>query len=133
ALDEGPVTTPNAELKGVRVFVVEDEGAVLLLVEDILAEMGCEVTASAGRLAEATELAGRVAADVAVLDVNPAGEPVYPVAETLVARQVPVVFATGYGLSGVPESWREWPVLHKPYRKDDLAVAIAGALGKAGR
>jgi CheY-like chemotaxis protein len=119
----------NGGLKGLRVFIVEDEFAVLLMLEDILAELGCEVAASASRLAPALAAAGAQAFDAALLDINLAGEMVYPVAEALSARNVPIVFATGYGIAGVCEAWRHWPVLQKPYRPSDLAKALRQAVG----
>ncbi len=62
---------------GVRVLVVEDEGAVALLIEDMLEEFGCEVVASVARLAAARDMAGSVQVDLAILDVNLAGERVF--------------------------------------------------------
>ena len=38
-------------LAGTRVLVVEDEGAIALLIEEMLEEFGCEVVASVARLA----------------------------------------------------------------------------------
>jgi CheY-like chemotaxis protein len=111
-------------LKGLRVFVVEDEFAVLLMLEDILAEFGCEVAATASRLDAALTAAVGEAFDAALLDINLAGELVYPVAETLLARKVPIVFATGYGVAGVSEAWRHCPVLQKPFRPSELADAL---------
>lgn len=74
---------------GVRVLVVEDEGAVALLIEDMLEEFGCEVVASVARLAAARDVAGSVQVDLAILDVNLAGERVFPVAEILRGRHIP--------------------------------------------
>jgi len=36
-----------SELSGLRLLVVEDESHVAMLVEDMLADMGCDVVASA--------------------------------------------------------------------------------------
>jgi CheY-like chemotaxis protein len=112
----------------VRVLVVEDEFAVLLLVEDMLMELGCELVGTASRMAEAVSLAGSAEFDVAVLDVNINGEPINPVAEAVSARGLPMVFSTGYGRSGIDARWREKPVLQKPYRLEDFAAALREAL-----
>lgn len=120
-------------LKGVRVFVVEDEFAVLLLVEDMLVELGCEIAGTASRMQEALALAGKLAFDAAVLDVNINGEPVSPVAEIVAARGAPLVFSTGYGRSGLDPRWRDRPVLQKPYRIEDFATALQDALGVTGK
>lgn len=112
--------------KGLNVMVVEDESLVLFNLEDMLIEMGCVVVGPAMRLDEARALVDRAAdADVAILDVNLGGAPVYPVAEALRERGVPVVFATGYGREGLPEEWQDRPVLLKPYTSDDVESALA--------
>jgi DNA-binding NtrC family response regulator len=112
----------------VRVFVVEDEFAVLMLMEDMLLELGCELAGTASRMSDAMSGALNSTCDAAVLDVNINGESINPVAEALAARRVPMVFSTGYGRSGMDIRWREYPVLQKPYRVEDLAAALARAL-----
>ena len=123
------VSKNQQNLSGVRVFVVEDEFAVLMLMEDMLMELGCELVGTASRMAEAISGAQNSGCDAAVLDVNINGEPIDPVAEVLAARRVPMVFSTGYGRSGLDVRWREHPVLQKPYRVEELAAALARALG----
>jgi CheY-like chemotaxis protein len=108
-----------------RIFVVEDDAAILMLVEDMLAELGCEIAGSASRLSEALQLAQECAADASLLDVNLAGEPVYPVAEMVRNRGIPVIFCTGYGGESIDEAWRSQPVLQKPYRIEHLAEVLA--------
>jgi CheY-like chemotaxis protein len=115
-------------LSGVRVFVVEDEFAVLLLLEDMLLELGCEVAGTASRMKEALAIAEVTECDAAILDVNINGETIDPVAEILVARGTPVIFSTGYGRSGIDPRWRDRPVLQKPYRIEDFAGALRLAL-----
>jgi CheY-like chemotaxis protein len=58
------------EFSGISVLVVEDEGGIALLIEDMLEELGCNVVASVAHLSEATEIARTVSADLALLDVN---------------------------------------------------------------
>ena len=52
--------------------------------------------------------------DAAVLDVNLGGEPVYPVADALMAAGVPFVFVTGYGPAALEGRFEHIPVLQKP-------------------
>ena len=70
-------------LKGLKVLLVEDEGTVSMLIEEFLENLGCELAGSATRLDEAMEMARTVDADVAVVDVNLAGELSYPAAQYL--------------------------------------------------
>jgi CheY-like chemotaxis protein len=110
--------TPNAA--GRRILVVEDEMLIGMLLEDMLADLGHEVIAIVPRLKEALAAVELQAFDVAILDVHLHGESAYPVAEALIARNIPFVFATGYGERGLPENYRSRPVLQKPFAKDDL-------------
>jgi two-component SAPR family response regulator len=117
-------------LNGLRVIVVEDETLLAMLLEDMLMELGCEVLWTAHRVGKALELMAESSPDVAVLDVNIAGDPVYPVAEALVERAIPFVFATGYGTRGLEDSWRDRPIVQKPFQMEHLSRGILTALGR---
>jgi CheY-like chemotaxis protein len=129
------VTHANGqELNGLRILVVEDEAAISLLLEDMLLDFGCEVVGPAGRLAAALDLAASETFDLAILDVNVAGESIYPVAEALAERNVPFVFSTGYGSAGIKDSYRDRPVVQKPFAQSDLRQRLLSALqvGRSG-
>ncbi len=117
-------------LQGARVFLVEDEALVAMLIEDMLADHGCEIAATAARLGEALTIAENqaVAFDVAILDLNLAGEATFPVAAALKARGAPFVFATGYGAGGLPAEWRDRPTLQKPFTPADVADVLSRLL-----
>lgn len=117
-------------LNGAHVFLVEDEALVAMLVEDMLADYGCTLAAHASRISDAITHANDPALriDVALLDVNVAGEPVFAVAAALAARGVPFAFATGYGAGGLPDIWRDRPTLQKPFMSDEVGVVLARAL-----
>jgi CheY-like chemotaxis protein len=108
-----------------RVLIVEDEVLVSILIEDALTDLGIEVAGVAGTLEEALAHAEVGDFDCAILDVHVKGKDVFPVAEMLEARGVPFVFATGYGQGGVPEKYRERPVLQKPFMAPELERALA--------
>jgi len=111
-------------LQGLRVLVVEDEMLVSMLVEDMLMDFGCSVVGPAPDLEEAMALAVTAEIDAALLDVNLAGKPIFPVADALKARGVPFAFASGYGQAGLAEAHRDAPVLQKPFRQADLERAL---------
>ncbi len=119
------------DLNGLRILVVEDEAAISLLLEDMLLDFGCEVVGPAARLTAALDIAHRETLDLAILDVNVAGEPVYPVVEALEARKVPFVFSTGYGSAGIRDAFRDRPVLQKPFAQNDLKQKLIMARGKS--
>lgn len=116
------------DLAGKRVFLVEDEMLVSMLLEDMLTDLGCRIVATASRLDAALEHARETAFDVAILDVNLNGQPSYAVAEVLAGRNLPFVFATGYGKAGLESAYRHLPALQKPFRLDDVVRALAEAL-----
>jgi len=111
-------------LHGCKVLIVEDETLVALLLEELLTELGCMPVGIAARYDEALQLAEDSQVDVAILDVNVAGREVYPVAELLAERRIPLIFSTGYGPSSLPERWRTCAVLGKPYTLKDLEKAL---------
>jgi len=123
-----PVATPPGRP---RVLVVEDELLVALELEAMLARLGCQVVGPARTLTEAVRLAA-IEPDLAaaVLDVNLDGERVFPVADMLAARGVPILFATGYGgndsLAG--RDAKAVAVLRKPYAQEAMIAAIGQAL-----
>lgn len=115
-------------LAGTRVFLVEDEALILFTLQDMLEDLGCVVVDVALRIDEACAKGAGVACDVAILDVNVAGERIDAVADLLRARGVPLVFATGYGRASLPAGHGERPVLAKPYRPADVETALVSAL-----
>jgi CheY-like chemotaxis protein len=115
-------------LNGLRVLVVEDEAAISMLLEDMLMDFGCEIVGPAARLNVALDMAQGDAFDIAILDVNLAGESIYPVADALAARNRPFVFSTGYGGAGIKDPYRDRPVVQKPFSQQDLRRTILAAL-----
>lgn len=114
----------------IRVLLVEDEGLVAMSVEDMLSDLGFTVTAQASSLPEALERAQAGGFEVAILDVNLNGKQVFPVAELLSEQGIPFAFASGYGRAGLPEGFRNRPILPKPFHIEDLSAALAAALAR---
>jgi CheY-like chemotaxis protein len=113
-----------AERRRLRILVVEDEMLVAMNIEDMLLDLGHEVAGLASRLEPALSLAREGEFDLAMLDVNLAGQPSFPVARILADRGIPFLFATGYGVKGIAEEYRAYPVLQKPFRMRDLGEAL---------
>jgi len=118
--------------KGLRVFLVEDEGMIRMMETDMLEELGHTVAAEAARIDQALELVRSTEFDLAILDVNVNGKLITPVAELIRARDIPIIFATGYGSDGLPEGFRDFPALPKPFQLDSLAKAIDEVIGSRG-
>jgi two-component SAPR family response regulator len=119
-------------LDGVRVLVVEDDFLVSLLLADILAAAGCVVLGPVPRLADAVHAATKEQCDVAVLDINLAGEWVFPAAAILSERNVPLIFVTGHGSDAIPQEYAGKPRIAKPFSAGQLSRAISRAVGRGG-
>ena len=104
----------KASLAGLKVLVVEDEALVSMLLEDMLSDLGCEIVGPIMRLREALAMAEdeSQAIDVAILDVNLAGERSFPVAEALEKRGAR-------------------PLLRKPFLPHQLEQVLLEALAGA--
>ena len=115
----------HPELVGKRVLVVEDELLVAMLVEEMLVDAGCVVVGPFARVAEAVAAARGTEVDVALLDVNVAGEKVFPVAYELERRGVPFLFVTGYGQAALPHDRPDWEAQSKPFQPARLSEHLA--------
>jgi two-component SAPR family response regulator len=107
-----------------RVLVVEDELLIADLLEGMISDLGHEVVAVVPRVEEALALIARETLDFAIVDVRLHGDMALSVADALLAKKVPFVFATGLGESGLPADYRHLPLLRKPFTKADLARQI---------
>ena len=118
-------------LSGRRVLVVEDEMMVLLNIESMLADLGCEAISVAATVEAALALVIAERFDCAMLDVNLGGQTSHPIADALVARSIPFVFSTGYSEDRIAVRFGDRPVLKKPYSDEELAAALVRLLPTA--
>jgi CheY-like chemotaxis protein len=118
---------PMSALTGKKILVVEDEVLIAEMVIDMLAGLGATVVGPATTIEAGLSLAGSESFDAAVLDINVHGERIDPIADLLVARGIPMLFATGYGVAAVAER-RNACVIDKPYTQEKLASALARAM-----
>jgi DNA-binding response OmpR family regulator len=124
----GRATPGQQRLKGLRVLVAEDEFLVALLLEEELHALGCVILGPYTTVGRAMQASRIEQFDLAILDVNLAGELVYPLADDLTKRDIPFLFLSGYGPADIPERFR-WTVrVAKPYEPSVLAAAITALL-----
>ena len=109
---------------GPKVLIVEDEYLIRMLLEDMLDELGFQVAAAVGSIAEAKQHADGGNFQAAILDVNVDGQEIFPVADVLAERGLPFVFVTGYGENSLPERFRGRPALQKPFQVDRLKATL---------
>jgi CheY-like chemotaxis protein len=116
------------ELSNRNVLVVEDEMMIAMLIEDMLDEFGCKLVGPATSVPRALDLIGKEQVEIAVLDLNLDGQDTYAIADALQQKNVPFIFATGYGSTGLRQEYGNRPVLQKPFQAKDLENALAEAL-----
>jgi DNA-binding LytR/AlgR family response regulator len=111
-----------------RILVVEDEFILASDLAHFLESRGAKIVGPASSVESALPLVEGQQLDGAVLDVNLGKERVYPVADALTARGVPIVFATGYDELLMQREYIAVPRCLKPINKDALVKALARAM-----
>jgi len=126
------ITSPNFDRERQwdmrRLLVVEDE---LLLAEQMaqtMENLGWAVMGPARSLDEAEALIAGRDPDVALLDVNIGGQSVFPLADVLHRRRVPIVFCSGYDLGDEVDRFTGCARLRKPVGIHQMYAAVNGLL-----
>lgn len=120
----------KVDLSGRRIFLVEDEALVAMMIESMVEELGGTVVATTSAVGEALRFLEQRHGDIdlALLDLNLNGKRSYDVAAAASSHGIPVVFATGYADDDIVETWRSRPVLTKPFQLAELEGALLRAL-----
>lgn len=93
----------TASLAGRRLLLVEDEYFIMSEMLQAFEAAGADIVGPVSGVAEGLDLISKTERlDGAVLDINLQGEMAYPIADALMARGVPLVFATGYDEASIP-------------------------------
>ncbi|MGB3625259.1 MAG: HWE histidine kinase domain-containing protein [Henriciella sp.] len=109
-------------------LIVEDNMIIALDAEDILIAAGATEVHVCSTVAEALGVLSENEIGFALLDVNLGSETSEPVARELFERDVPFIFASGYGdSSALNARFPSIPMLKKPYDKSDVDRAIQEA------
>ncbi|HEY0335102.1 MAG TPA: response regulator [Stenotrophomonas sp.] len=110
-------------LQGRRFLIVEDDYLLACCLQDMLRREGAEVVGPASSVSEGIALSDEPL-DGALLDINVRGEPVFALADRLLARDIPIVFCSGYDPHVLPEAYRHVPHCMKPFSPLGLAALL---------
>ena len=117
----------SQRLGELRILLAEDEIFVSMALEDTLASEGAEIVGPVMSLAAGIELMDSgVEVDGAILDVNLGDALVFPLADMLLERGVPIIFHTALGTR--VEFGRDYPeatVCVKPSLPNELIARAA--------
>jgi len=135
ALGESERRAPAFDLAGRRVLIVEDEVIVAFSLECEVIDAGGEIVGPAHTLADAGPLLdGPI--DVAILDINIGGEPIWPIARALRDRGIPYVLASANcdDPRAVDPAFADVPRFDKPVAIARLIATVArlAADGRTG-
>lgn len=113
-------------LEGCRILVVEDEYFIAVDIAEKLAAEGAFVIGPVATAEEALMLLDEGAPpDAGVLDLNLSGEMTFAVADALVKRGIPFVFATSYAKGDTPPRYADVSHCKKPINAATIARALS--------
>lgn len=114
-------------LAGRHILLVEDDFFVAHDLAMTLEAAGAVVVGPASSVASGRNLilkADRI--DGAIMDINLGGELSYELVDMLLARSIPLAFATGYDREVIPARYASVPLCEKPLDLMRCAAAIFG-------
>ncbi|SNT19008.1 PAS domain S-box-containing protein [Azospirillum sp. RU38E] len=130
AVDEDDLPVEPAGQTGPRILLVEDNIPLGQLFREMLEALDYAVIGPYTNVPAALAAAHGKQIDAAMLDIEMNGAQVFPVAEALRHRGIPMLFCTGYSDVWEPE-WADVPILRKPVTlpalRDRLAALLPGA------
>jgi ActR/RegA family two-component response regulator len=115
-------------MSGRHILIAEDEYLVVADMAAAFEAMGAHVLGPAATVRDALDIAERaVHLDAAVVDIKlQGGGMAFPVAEALLKRGTPFVFATGYDESATPPHLGQIVACQKPVNSLQIAHALFG-------
>lgn len=117
-------------LQGQRLLLLEDEFALAVGLADLAVDLGADVIGPVACVADALALIGQLPElDAAILDVNLGRETSFAVADALLARAVPFLFATANDRLALPERFAQVPLCRKPFGVQTFRQALCDCLG----
>jgi CheY-like chemotaxis protein len=122
----------SSGLQGKLILVVEDSYFLATEMKVFLQEEGAAVAGPVASVRDGLALVEREGShiDAAVLDVNLRNETVFPVADALTARRVPLVFCTGYEQLLLGRPYVNSPYITKPIDYARLATVLSTVIAE---
>lgn len=120
-----------------RIMIVEDEYWTAMDLAQEVKKRGATVTGPFSSIAQVIEeLSGPRRPDAAVVDIRLRTTDVFSVADMLVQKEIPFVFATAHVPRDIPERFAETPHFEKPFASEacvEKVLALAEEHRSQGR
>lgn len=125
-MEKATVSATGSEDTACNILVIEDDYIVALDLCAHLESLGVTVIGPSGKVSSGLELARKAPlVHGALLDVNISGETVFPVADALIERNVPITFVTAYDMSMLPAEYRHFRRIDKPMDPAEVSRTVA--------
>ncbi|HKT27432.1 response regulator [Dyella sp.] len=122
----------SSQLSGKSVLMVEDEYLIADALCSAFEMEDVHVVGPFPNVASAMQALDQgVKADAAILDVNLSGERVFPLADRLMADNVPIVLTTGYDGDAIPRDYAHLERLQKPVHLSELFGCLNDLLARS--
>jgi DNA-binding response OmpR family regulator len=112
------------QLRGLSILIVEDEYFIAMQLANAIECCGGSVVGPVADLETARDLARQESVDGVILDLMLNGKISLSFADELMSRGTPVILATGYAQSHIPERYSDLPQVTKPVREAALVRLI---------
>jgi CheY-like chemotaxis protein len=106
------------------ILIVEDEGLLATLMEDIVRSLGVEDVHVCADIESALRVATSENLDCAILDLRVRGGSSTEIADVLADRNIPFLFSTGSDRDELGDRHSSRPVITKPFADDDLKLIV---------
>jgi CheY-like chemotaxis protein len=108
-----------------RILIVEDEPLLAMDLEFVLLDAGYKVTGITGKVEKAIQYIEEGLCDVAILDANLAGVSSEPIADKLLASNLPFMVLSGYLTEQLPKALRSVPLVSKPWQPTQILKTLS--------
>ncbi len=106
------------------IFIAEDEPLVSMMLEEFLDALGHRTAIAVDEVDGALVHAAEISCDAAILDIHLSGRAVWPLADVLADRGVPILLASGGQTEPPPARYANAAMLPKPYTMAGVQAAL---------
>jgi len=125
-----PFPSQTARDRVPRILIVEDEVFIALMIEEMVREIGYEVSGTVHNIAMARQEFAKKNFDAVLLDISVGGRRDPETADFLLKAGVPFAFVTGYDYLVEPRH-EKIPVLQKPFVPVQILSLLEKLVGPA--